>query len=167
MSDLKSCICSDELRGKVEVNLSEFEVVTADEADLTRASVAIVLTEVGPGAYIEGLKDIAGWSDQAALILTRRSENLKNHPGQWALPGGKLEPDETYSACALRELEEEVGISLDTDHILGFLDDFVTRSGFAITPVVVWGGTELEATINPEEVASIHRIPVTLSLIHI
>lgn len=161
MSDLKSCICSDELRRKVEVNLSEFEVITADEADLRRASVAIVLTEVGPGANIEGLKDISGWSDQAALILTRRSENLKNHPGQWALPGGKLEPDETYSACALRELEEEVGISLDTDHILGFLDDFVTRSGFAITPVVVWGGTELETTINPEEVASIHRIPVT------
>ena len=69
MSDLKSCICSDELRRKVEVNLSEFEVVTADEADLRRASVAIVLTEVGPGANIEGLKDIAGWSDQALSLI--------------------------------------------------------------------------------------------------
>ena len=161
MSDLSSFICSDELRLNVKANLSKFEAVMADDDSLRRAAVAIVVTDVGPGADINGLQDIEGWSDQAAIILTRRSEKLKNHPGQWALPGGKLDTEENYSTCALRELEEEVGVSLSINHVLGFLDDFVTRSGFAITPVVVWGGTELETTINPQEVASVHRIPVT------
>ena len=73
MSDLSSFICSDELRLNVKANLSKFEAVMADDDSLRRAAVAVVVTDVGPGADINGLQDIEGWSDQAAIILTRRS----------------------------------------------------------------------------------------------
>ena len=71
-----------------------------------------------------------------------------------------MDPGETVAQTALREMHEEVGIEIDEVHVLGCLDDFVTRSGFAITPVVIWGGPNLQAEPNPEEVASIHRIPI-------
>src|SRR5690606_36798569 len=59
----------------------------------------------------------------------------------------------------LRELHEEVALQLDESAILGRLDDYVTRSGFVITPVVVWAGARAPMRANPAEVASIHRIP--------
>ena len=60
--------------------------------------------------------------------------------GQWALPGGRIDDDETPEQTALRELAEEVGLQLTEADVLGRLDTFVTRSGFAMTPVVVWAG---------------------------
>jgi 8-oxo-dGTP pyrophosphatase MutT (NUDIX family) len=101
------------------------------------------------------------WSGEAALILTRRASGLENHAGQWALPGGRLEQDESPEQAALRELEEEVGLGLDSGDVMGRLDDFVTRSGFLITPVVLWGGPNQTLKPNPAEVRSIHRIPVS------
>ena len=100
-----------------------------------------------------------GWSREAALILTRRAPAAQP-PGQWALPGGRLDADESAEAAALRELAEEVGLEVGADAMLGRLDDFVTRSGFVITPVVVWAGAARALTANAAEVASIHRIPV-------
>ena len=154
-------LCSEQLRETVEANLGKFLKVAAQDQKLRRASVALVIADVGPGADIDGISNPIGWSDEAAIILTRRSESLRNHPGQWALPGGKLEIGESSEECSLRELEEEVGITIGGDHVLGSLDDFVTRSGFAITPIVVWGGVGIRSQINPDEVASIHRIPVS------
>ncbi|HKJ52909.1 MAG TPA: CoA pyrophosphatase, partial [Gammaproteobacteria bacterium] len=61
---------------------------------------------------------------------------------------------------ALRELEEEVGLALDSGHVLGRLDDYPTRSGYLITPVVVWGGRGVELVANPAEVECIHRVPL-------
>ena len=101
------------------------------------------------------------WSREAALILTRRAAGLRNHPAQWALPGGRLDAGESAEAAALRELVEEVGLDLDSGAVLGRLDDFVTRSGFVITPVVVWAGPARTLIANAVEVASIHRIPVS------
>jgi ADP-ribose pyrophosphatase YjhB (NUDIX family) len=69
-----------------------------------------------------------------------RSLALRSHPGQWALPGGRIDAGETPEAAALRELGEEVGLIVDAGEVLGRLDDFTTRSGFVITPVVVWAG---------------------------
>ena len=56
------------------------------------------------------------------------------------MPGGRIDAGETPEQAALRELHEEVGLDLSADAVLGRLDDFVTRSGFVITPVVVWAG---------------------------
>ncbi len=124
------------------------------------AAVAVAVAEEGDGARIEGLADPAGWSREAALILTRRASGLRDHPGQWALPGGRVDAGESAEETALRELAEEVGLVLDAGAVLGRLDDYVTRSGFAITPVVVWAGTARTLAANPAEVESIHRIPV-------
>lgn len=152
--------CNDALRQTIIENLSTFEVRAATDASLRRAAVAITITDVGPGTDLPGIDDDDVWSSDAALLLTRRSQHLRNHPGQWAFPGGRVDAGETLVETALREMQEEVDVALEQDRVLGVLDDFVTRSGFAMTPVIVWGGPELEATPNPDEVASIHRIPL-------
>ena len=135
-----------------------------DEAGLKRAAVALVVTDEGTGADLEGVSGppLTGhWSSRAALILTKRAAHLRRHAGQWALPGGRIDNDETPEQTALRELAEEVGLQLTEADVLGRLDTFITRSGFAMTPVVVWAGEARLLVPDPAEVASIHRIPVT------
>jgi 8-oxo-dGTP pyrophosphatase MutT (NUDIX family) len=116
---------------------------------LRRAAVAIALVAAGDG------------SGAAALLLTRRAADLRAHRGQWALPGGRCDPGETPVAAALRELHEEVGLELAPDAVLGLLDEYATRSGYLITPVVVWAATSAELSPNPAEVASVHRIALS------
>ena len=128
--------------------------------ELRQAAVALTITEVGPGADLPGLNQPEYWSSEPALILTRRSSHLRNHPGQWALPGGRMDDGESAERAALREMSEEVGVNLQEEHVVGRLDDFITRSGYIMTPVVIWGGAGLLTTANPEEVASVHRIPL-------
>jgi 8-oxo-dGTP pyrophosphatase MutT (NUDIX family) len=110
------------------------------------AAVALVLTG-----------DAAG---EAGFLLTRRAAALRQHARQWALPGGRLEAGESAAAGALRELAEEVGLALGPEAVLGLLDDYPTRSGFVITPVVVWAGLTPTLAPNPEEVASVHHVPL-------
>ena len=118
---------------------------------LKRAAVCITITDAG---------------DDAAFVLTRRASGLRNHGGQWALPGGRLDAGETASQAALRELHEEVGLELTDEAVLGLLDDYPTRSGYLITPVVVWAGANASMVANPDEVASIHRIGLDQILAH-
>lgn len=152
----------EELRQMVRQRLALFPCEFRPQvAEKQHAAVAVAVVDAGYGADLPGLASHAEWSDSAALLLTRRSAKLRNHPGQWAFPGGRLDPGETLIECALRELEEEVGLSLPADHVLGRLDDFITRSGFVISPVVVWAGAATHVTPNPDEVASVHRIPLT------
>lgn len=124
------------------------------------AAVAVAIADAGHGADLPGLPRGAAWSREAALLLTRRALALRHHPGQWALPGGRIEPGESAEQAALRELAEEVGLRLAPRAVLGRLDDFVTRSGFAITPVVVWAGVARRLLPQPGEVQSVHRIPI-------
>jgi 8-oxo-dGTP pyrophosphatase MutT (NUDIX family) len=86
-------------------------------------------------------------SDETALILTGRVSGLRSHGGQWAMPGGRLDAGETPAQAALRELSEEIGLVLAP-----------TRSGYLITPVVVWGGDHPPLRLNPEEVATVRHI---------
>jgi 8-oxo-dGTP pyrophosphatase MutT (NUDIX family) len=149
------------LRAAIRDRLAAFPVRSADVEEARHAAVAITITDTGYGADLPGLPTHDEWHPAPALILTRRSETLRNHAGQWAFPGGRLDPGETVEETALREMHEEVNVLLEPDRVLGRLDDFVTRSGFVMTPIVVWGGTELMTDPNPAEVASVHRIPLT------
>ncbi|MGJ4907228.1 NUDIX hydrolase [Bradyrhizobium sp. HKCCYLS2033] len=118
---------------------------TAGAASLKRAAVVIALAphhETG----------------NTALLLTLRAAGLRSHGGQWALPGGRCDAGETTVEAALRELAEELGLSLAPDAVLGMLDDYPTRSGYLITPVVVWAANGRTLRPNPDEVASVHRI---------
>jgi 8-oxo-dGTP pyrophosphatase MutT (NUDIX family) len=151
----------DALREQIRRTLAQFELRCAPPGTHRASAVALTLIEEGCGADIEGFTKPVGWSGAAALLLTRRAATLRRHARQWALPGGHIDEDETPEQAALRELREEVGLEIDPTMILGRLDDFVTQSGFAITPVVVWGGAASELTPNPEEVASIHRIRIS------
>lgn len=153
--------CDDGLRSRIAERLTKWQIQPAIDPALRRAAVALVLSDAGHGADLGGMPQHADWSDQGALVLTRRSHGLRRHAGQWALPGGRMDEGETPEHTALRELAEEVGLQLTPADILGRLDDYVTRSGFCITPVVVWGGSGRDLLANPDEVASIHRIPLT------
>ena len=151
----------ESLRARIAQHLNAFAVQAAAAGQLHAAAVAVAISDEGHGADLPGFPEHAAWSDQAALILTRRALHLRKHAGQWALPGGRIDAGETAEQAALREMAEEVGLELGEDSVLGRLDDFVTRSGFVITPVVIWAGAARHITPNPAEVASIHRIPVT------
>jgi 8-oxo-dGTP pyrophosphatase MutT (NUDIX family) len=90
------------------------------------------------GLVLDG--SVAGTAGGAAVILTRRATAMRAHPGQWALPGGRLEPGESPLDGALRELHEELRLELAAEDVIGVLDDYPTRSGYVITPVVLWAG---------------------------
>ncbi len=94
----------------------------------------------------------------ASFVLCRRSAGLNKHASQWALPGGRLDAGESAIDAALRETHEEVGVDVGGESVLGMLDDYATRSGYVITPVVVWGGAEVEVVPAPAEVLAAYRI---------
>src|SRR6185437_9703667 len=108
---------------------------------LKRAAVAITLVAASES------------SRGTALLLTRRAAGLRSHRGQWALPGGRCDAGETPAAAALRELGEELNLSPGPEQVLGLLDDYPTRSGYLITPVVVWAVDSAAISPNPDEVA--------------
>jgi 8-oxo-dGTP pyrophosphatase MutT (NUDIX family) len=118
---------------------------------LKRASVAIALAGAG------------GEANDTALLLTRRAAGLRAHRAQWALPGGRCDAGETQIEAALRELHEELGLELGPDAVLGLLDDYPTRSGYLITPVVIWAASIAAMSPNPAEVDSVH--PLDLGII--
>lgn len=137
---------SDDLRQRIRARLDRFAVRTIADATLRRAAVALVV--------VKSERD-----GQACLLLTRRSDKMRRHSGQFALPGGRMDPGETTVETALRELDEEVGLTLGPETVLGRLDDFATRSGFCMTPIVVWGGVAAQLAPDPVEVDRVFRIP--------
>jgi 8-oxo-dGTP pyrophosphatase MutT (NUDIX family) len=139
-------IFDESLRARARAHLAAFERHPVAADGRRPAAVAVVL-----------LPDAEG---RACFLLTRRAASLRAHARQWALPGGRLDDGESVEAAALRELAEEIGLTLEPSTVLGLLDDYPTRSGFLITPVVVWTGSDAELVPNPAEVASVYRVPL-------
>lgn len=110
-----------------------------------------------PGVTGRGapMVDVAGG---AAFLLCRRAPRLNSHASQWALPGGRIDPGESPLDAARRETHEELGLSLDSSSVLGMLDDYPTRSGYVITPVVMWGGADVTVVPSPDEVIAAYRV---------
>jgi 8-oxo-dGTP pyrophosphatase MutT (NUDIX family) len=134
---------SDELRARIAANLAAHPRESAATEGLKRAAVAFAVTAAGA---------------EAAFVLTKRATRMNRHSGQWALPGGRVDAGESVEEAALREMAEEVSLELGPEAVLGRLDDYPTRSGYLISPVVVWAGAAEEMTPNPAEVARIHRV---------
>jgi 8-oxo-dGTP pyrophosphatase MutT (NUDIX family) len=135
-------------RGRAEIaaNMARFDRVESAATGLRLASVTVC---------------VVGEPDRLSLVITKRAPRLRSHAGQWALPGGSRDPGETIEDAALREMAEETGLELGPDAVLGLLDDYVTRSGYLISPVVVWGGPASPAMRRQAaEVAQIHVIPL-------
>ena len=151
---------SPQLRQTIQQRISRLDVITHADPKLRTAAIALVIVKLqrDPGVYEIEYQD--GWAEHAAVILTQRAAKLNRHAGQWALPGGRLDRGESPEEAALRELNEEVGVELQAEDIIGKLDDFTTRSGFIIKPVVFWGGAVTELRPDPNEVAYAHRLPV-------
>ncbi|HEX6904782.1 MAG TPA: CoA pyrophosphatase [Thermoanaerobaculia bacterium] len=143
---MKTPSFDEEWRSLLRENLTRFERRSAPLAERRPAAVALVVQPDQRG--------------NASLLLTRRAAGLKRHGGQWALPGGRLDPGESAEDAALRELEEELGLVLTPEQVLGRLDDFPTRSGFVITPVVLWGAPDATLRPDPREVAGVYLVPV-------
>jgi 8-oxo-dGTP pyrophosphatase MutT (NUDIX family) len=137
---------SPSLRALIAANLNAFERVAIPQGTLTPAAVACAIVDGADG--------------EACFILTRRPMRPGRHSGQWALPGGRAEAGETASTTALRELGEEVGLGARAHDVLGVLDDYPTRSGFVITPVVVWVQGRAELVPDPREVAAVYQVPL-------
>lgn len=157
---MKDIICNENLLRHIRANLARFEIVTHEKEGLKQAAVAITIVDLQRNPAIYDIPFHQSWRADAAIVLTQRASRLRKHAGQWALPGGRMDAGESPEEAALRELEEEVGLKLDLDRVIGRLDDFTTRSGFIMKPVVVWGGTDIKLTPNPAEVAAAHRIPL-------
>lgn len=137
---------SPAFRAELAARCEAFPRIVYEGPQLKHAAVAITLVDAGDG------------SGETAFLLTRRSAQLRAHAGQWALPGGRCDEGETLQEAALRELHEELGLLLPPQNILGVLDDYASRSGYAIAPVVAWLDDADALAPNPAEVASVHRI---------
>ncbi|WP_245479010.1 NUDIX hydrolase [Rubrivivax rivuli] len=149
------------LRTFLQQRLAAWPVQALPAEGRRHAAVALPVTEAGWGAGLPGLPlqpAHTPWSEAAAVLLTRRALTMRQHAGQWALPGGRVDEGESPEQAALRELHEELGLRLPPEAVLGRLDDYATRSGYLVTPVVVWAGAARALQPNPAEVASVHRI---------
>jgi 8-oxo-dGTP pyrophosphatase MutT (NUDIX family) len=129
-------------------NFAGFKRLAQDNVESTRAAVMLLVTRE-PG------------TNRGSVILTRRAKTLRRHAGQYALPGGRAEPGETPAETALRECREEIGLDPKARQVIGLLDDFVTESGFCITPVVACMDETLNPAPDPGEVERVFHIPLT------
>lgn len=135
------------LRALITRNLALRVASSLPQRGLKRAAVCLILTDDGEG--------------RAALVLTLRAKHLSAHSGQYALPGGRVDADESAVDAARREAREEIGLGLPPEAVLGRLDDYPTRSGYLITPIVIWAPDDAQMSANPAEVEAIYRVRLT------
>ncbi len=163
------------LRDRIRANLAGHDRRVVTDPTKRHAAVAVVLVDSDLGEDRVDPAPVDDWiagrpmpdaldgrmvdvSGGAAFLLCRRASRLSSHAAQWALPGGRLDRGESVVDAALRELDEEVGVRLADTAVLGLLDDYPTRSGYVITPVVIWGGGRLDPRPSPDEVVAVYRV---------
>jgi ADP-ribose pyrophosphatase YjhB (NUDIX family) len=167
----------DDLRERIADNLSRHRRREHQLDGRQHAAVAVVICDSDPllhdgdptlpeGTSLDMVPgDTAGLDGRmvgvaggAAFLLCRRAARLSSHSAQWALPGGRLDDGEGPVDAALREVNEELGVRFDEDSVLGLLDDYPTRSGYVITPVVVWGEADPDLRPAADEVQAVFRV---------
>jgi 8-oxo-dGTP pyrophosphatase MutT (NUDIX family) len=146
MPEAPALLADQALESRLRSNLRAFDRLALPPSSHRAAAVALVIT--------------AGPEQQACFVLTKRAAKLRAHAGQWALPGGGIDDGEDAAGAALREVFEEVGLELSREAVLGQLDDYSTRSGYVITPVVIWYGRRAQYAPNPIEVAAVYDVPL-------
>ena len=155
-----------DLRERLRANLAAHERVELPLDARRAAAVAIVLVDSDARRHDREPLDrslplagrMVGIAGGAAFLLCRRASRLSRHAGQWALPGGRIDEGESALEAALRELDEELGVRLGPSSVVGWLDDYATRSGYRISPVVLWGGADPAVDPAPDEVLAVYRI---------
>jgi ADP-ribose pyrophosphatase YjhB (NUDIX family) len=167
----------DDLRERIADNLSRHRRREHQLDGRRHAAVAVVICDSDPllhdgdptlpeGTSLDMVPGdtadldgrMVGVAGGAAFLLCRRAARLSSHSAQWALPGGRLDDGERPVDAALREVDEELGVRFDEDSVLGLLDDYPTRSGYVITPVVVWGEADPDLRPAADEVQAVFRV---------
>lgn len=175
-------VFTDDLRTRLRASLSRHERREHALDGRRHAAVAVVLVDseaerhdgdllaapgidmsvlpgdlhAGQGRRLDGR--MIGVAGGAAFLLSLRASRMRRHAGQWALPGGRIDDGEAPLDTALRELDEELGLRLGPESVVGWLDDYPTRSGYVITPVVLWGGADPALDPASDEVLAVYRI---------
>ncbi|MGB7335635.1 MAG: CoA pyrophosphatase [Salaquimonas sp.] len=100
-------------------------------------------------------------ADELTVVLTKRTERLNSHSGQIAFAGGKIDAEDASPvAAALREAEEEIGLHADKVEVLGTMPEYLSGSGYRITPVIALIENDMQLTPNPDEVEYIFEVPL-------
>jgi len=131
-------------------NLAELHDLISDDAATIEAAVLVGLIP-----RVEGTQ----------VLLTRRTDALRQHAGQVSFPGGRIEPDDADAiAAALRETHEEIGVDARQIRPLGFLDPLATITGYRVQPVVALLASDYVALPDPNEVADVFEVPLAFLL---
>ena len=120
--------------------------------------LSIPATGLADAAVLVGLVPHAAGT---TVLLTRRTDALRNHAGQVSFPGGRVEPDDADAiAAALRETGEEIGVPVHQISPIGLLDPLMTITGFRVLPVVAMIDRDYLAVPDPREVAEVFEVPL-------